>query len=180
MDEENKTPDDIIDKSAEEIEESAHKKKDKKRDKRHDEIDELTKRCAEQQDKCLRVLAEFDNFRKRTVKEKAAIYDEGVKEAVLAFLPAVDNFQRAMAAASADDDISKGLVMISRQMTDILKNIGVEEIEAVGRSFDPNLHDAVMHVDDESCDSSEIVEELLKGYRYKGKTIRHSMVKVAN
>lgn len=183
MDENNEireTTDMPQDEAVAETVEGHHKKKDKKRDKRQEELDNMTKQCAVYQDKYLRTLAEFDNFRKRTLREKAALYDEGFKAAVLGFLPAIDNFGRAVAAAAGDDAVSKGLTMIYRQILETLKSMGVQEIDAVGQTFDLDLHDAVMHVDDEGYGPGEIVEELQKGYRYKDKTIRHSMVKVAN
>jgi molecular chaperone GrpE len=158
------------------------KKKDRKRDKQEQEnlIESLSAQRDENMDRYLRAMAEFDNFRKRTAGEKAVLYDAGVRDTVLKLLPVLDNFQRAMAAVPEDNQIIKGFIMIQKQFNETLAAMGVEEIEAVGSAFDPNLHDAVMHIDDEAFGASEVAEELLKGYKYKDKVIRHTMVKVAN
>jgi molecular chaperone GrpE len=156
------------------------KKKEKKKDKKQDEIDALKQRSKEQADKYMRAMAEFDNFRKRTSREKASMYDDGVQSAVIRFLPVIDNFERAMAAYDREDSVIKGFAMILRQMKDILSNLGVEEISAIGQTFDPNLHEAVMMVDSPDFEPGTVAEELMKGYVYKDKPIRHSMVKVAN
>lgn len=133
-------------------------------------------------DKYQRSLAEFDNFRKRTAKEKTSMYDDGVRDTIEKLLPVIDNFERALNASPSDGDDSfyKGIEMILKQMQTVLQTIGVEELPAKGEVFDPNIHNAVAHVDDESYGEKEIIDELQKGYRYKGKVIRHSMVKVAN
>ena len=145
------------------------------------EIDALKAQNADYLDKMQRTMAEFDNFRKRTAKEKATMYDDGARDAVLAILPAIDNFERALnAAADKDDAFVKGVDMIYKQMLGLLDGLGVEAIGAVGKTFDPNLHSGVAHVEDEQFGENEIVEELMKGYSHKGKVIRHSMVKVAN
>ena len=145
------------------------------------EIDTLKAQSADYLDKMQRTVAEFDNFRKRTAKEKATMYDDGARDAVLAILPAIDNFERALKAApNADDAFVKGVDMIYKQMLGLLDGLGVEAIDAVGKTFDPNLHSGVAHVEDEQFGENEIVEELMKGYTHKGKVIRYSMVKVAN
>jgi len=145
------------------------------------EIDALKALCADNLDKMQRTVAEFDNFRKRTAKEKASMYDDGVRDAVLAILPAMDNFERALKAADdAGDAFVKGVDMIYKQMMGMLDSLGIEAIDAVGQPFDPNRHSAVAHVEDEQYGASEIVEEMMKGYAHKGKVIRYSMVKVAN
>lgn len=156
-----------------------------------DAVDETAERIAalEQQaadnlDKYQRTLAEFDNFRKRTIKEKAGMYDDGVRDTVEKLLTVIDNLERAVAVqegkADENDAFFKGVKMTLTQFQEILKGIGVEEIKAVGEQFDPNLHAAVAHEDDENYGENEIVLEMLKGYKYKEKVIRHSMVKVAN
>ena len=133
------------------------------------------------QDNYLRNLAEFDNFRKRTAKEKAGMYDLGVGDAVEKFLPVLDNFERALfSAPNAQDGFYKGIEMIFRQFGQSLADLGVEPIPSEGEAFDHRLHEAVVHVEDENFGQNEIVEELQKGYKYKDKIIRHSMVKVAN
>ena len=132
-----------------------------------------------------RSLAEFDNFRKRTMKEKIAAYDNGVHDAVEKLFPTLDNFERALSAAEdKEDPFYQGVVMIARHLDNYLTELGVEVIESNGPSggaaFDPNLHYAVAHVEDDAYGQNEIIEELQKGYTYKGKVIRPSMVRVAN
>ena len=128
-----------------------------------------------------RTMAEFDNYRKRTDKEKSAMYDMGLSDTVLTILPVLDNFERALVAPCEDSSYVKGMEMIYKQMIDLLDSIGVTQIDAVGQNFDTNVHNAVMHVEDESYGENEIVEEFQKGYMYKDeKVIRYSMVKVAN
>lgn len=146
-------------------------------------IAELEQKAADNFDKYQRCLAEFDNFRKRTSKEKASMYDDGVRETVEKLLPVVDNLERAVAAqenVDAEDAFLKGVQMTLKQFMEILSGMGVEEIKALGEQFDPNLHAAVAHEDDDAYGENEIILEMLKGYQYKDKVIRHSMVKVAN
>ena len=143
--------------------------------------DEEEKTASAYLDRLQRTLAEFDNYRKRTDKEKSAMYDMGLSNTVLAILPVLDNFERALIAPCEDSCYVKGMEMIYKQMIDLLDSIGVKQIEAVGQNFDTNLHNAVMHVEDDNYGENEIVEELQKGYIYKDeKVIRYSMVKVAN
>ena len=145
-----------------------------------EEVDPL----AELNEKYLRLAAEYDNFKRRTAKEKIQIYTNSVAEVVEQILPFVDNLARATAVEVASDDakqLLEGIKLVERQFCETLTAIGVEEIKAVGEKFDPNMHNAVMHVDDEAIDGEEIiVEEFMKGYVYKDKVIRHSTVKVAN
>ena len=132
-------------------------------------------------DKYQRSLAEFDNFRKRTLKEKSQAYDNGVHNAVEKLLPTLDNFERALSVKEdKEDTFYQGIVMIARQLDTYLQELGVEAIPGSGTVFDHNLHFAVAHVEDPEYGASEIIEELQKGYTYKGKVIRPSMVKVAN
>lgn len=135
----------------------------------------------EAQDKWLRQLAEFENFRKRTNQEKQGMYNNGVRDTIEKFLPVVDNFERAVAATEDKESSTyKGIEMILKQMLDVMKAIGVEEIPAEGELFDPNVHAAVMHIEDESCDDNVVVEVFQKGYKHGDKVIRPAMVKVAN
>ena len=128
-----------------------------------------------------RTLAEFDNYRKRTDKEKSAMYDLGLTNTVLTILPVLDNFERALEAPCTDHSYVKGMEMIYKQMIDLLDSIGVTQIEAKGQQFDTNIHNAVMHVEDDQYGENEIIQEMQKGYIYKhDKVIRHSMVQVAN
>ena len=144
----------------------------------------LEQQAADNLDKYQRCLAEFDNFRKRTVKEKASMYDDGVKDTVEKLLMVVDNLERAVAAqegkVAEEDAFFKGVKMTLKQFQDTMQGLGVEVIPALGEKFDPNLHAAVAHEDDENYGENEIVLEMLKGYKYKDKVIRHSMVKVVN
>ena len=149
-----------------------------------EKIAKLEQQAAENFDKYQRSLAEFDNFRKRTMKEKAAMYDDGVRDTVEKLLNVVDNLERAVMAqegkSEENDSFLIGVQMILKQFQEILHGLGVEEIKALGEKFDPNLHAAVAHEDDENYGENEIILEMLKGYQYKDKVIRHSMVKVAN
>ena len=128
-------------------------------------------------------MAEFENFRKRTEKEKSQMFEVGVKTMVEKILPVVDNFERGLAQVPEDkknDSFVEGMNMIYKQMMTAFDEIGVKPIEAVGKEFDPNLHNAVMHVDDDTLPENSIVEEFQKGYIYHDQVVRHSMVKVAN
>ena len=148
----------------------------KKKDKKDEQIEELT-------DKVKRQMAEFDNFRKRTEKEKSQMYDMGSKTIVEKILPVIDNFERGLAAVPEDnkeDAFVVGMDKIYRQMLTVLEEVGVKPIEAVGAEFDPNFHNAVMHVEDETLGENVVAEELQKGYMYRDTVVRHSMVKVAN
>ena len=131
-------------------------------------------------DRLKRNMAEFDNFRKRTEKEKASMYVIGARDIVEKILPVVDNFERGLAQAPEDDAFADGMKMIYKQLMTALDEMGVKEIEAKGKEFDPNLHNAVMHVEDENAGTNEVVEVFQKGYTYKDFVVRHSMVKVAN
>ncbi len=144
------------------------------------EENEAEKEIKALNDKYLRVVAEYDNYRKRTAKEKEAIYPEAKVSVVAEILPIIDNLERALSAAKADDPLFEGVKMILKQFEDALKNIGVEAICAVGEQFDPKFHNAVMHIDDDSYGENEIVEEFQKGYKLGDRIIRYSMVKVAN
>ena len=148
------------------------------------EVEELGQKHADKQDKFQRTLAEFDNFRKRTSKEKASMYDDGVRDTIEKLLPIFDNLERAIASVDGkvdeNDPLLKGVKMTDKQLKEILAAMGVEEIKALGEKFDPNLHAAVAHVEDENFGENEVVLDMMKGYKYKEKVIRHSMVKVAN
>ena len=148
-------------------------KKKKEKDKFEQQIEDLT-------DRLKRSMAEFDNYRKRTEKEKSSMYIIGARDIVEKMLPIVDNFERGLAQAPEDDPFAEGMKMIYKQMMTAFDEMGVKPIEAVGKEFDPNLHNAVMHVEDESVGENIVVEEFQKGYTYKDFVVRHSMVKVAN
>ncbi|HOP99688.1 MAG TPA: nucleotide exchange factor GrpE [Acetivibrio clariflavus] len=147
------------------------------------ELEEKTKKCGEYFERLQRTVAEFDNYKKRTAREKEALYLDATSDVVAAFLPVIDNLERALAAANNTanaDSLKEGIELVYRQIQDVLKKLDVEVIEAVGNEFDPNLHNAVSHIEDENYGSNIVVEEFQKGYIYKDKVIRHSMVKVAN
>ena len=150
--------------------------KKQKKDKRDEQIADLT-------DKLTRQMAEFDNFRKRTEKEKSAMYEIGAKDIIEKMLPIVDNFERAfqtVAEEDKEDAFVTGMEMIYKQIMTTLEGVGVKPIEAVGQEFNPDLHNAVMHVEDEEVGENIIVEEFQKGYTYRDSVVRYSMVKVAN
>lgn len=144
---------------------------------------EKTRQCEEYFNKLQRIAAEFDNYKKRTAKEKEALYLDATSDVVAAFLPVVDNLERALEAAKNTtnaDSLKEGIELVYRQIRDVLGKLDVEVIEAVGNEFDPNLHNAVSHIEDEQYGENVVVEEFQKGYICKDKVIRHSMVKVAN
>ena len=134
----------------------------------------------EDSERYLRLMAEFDNYKKRSAKERENIYTDVRVDTVTKFLPVFDNLERAMKTETADEAFKKGVEMTFNQLTDVFKKLGVEEIESVGKQFDPAMHNAVMHIEDEAYGESEIVEEFQKGFRIGDKVIRFSMVKVAN
>ena len=149
-----------------------------------DEVAEANKRAydaemkySEINDKYLRVMAEYDNFRKRTVKERDGLYADAYADAVKQMLPIIDNIERSVTFVT-DEETKKGLNMVIAQMTEALEKMGVTVIET--KTFDPNVHNAVMHVDDENYGEGEILDVFQKGYKYKDKIIRYAMVRVAN
>ena len=150
-------------------------KKDKK-DKKDEKIEELT-------DRLTRQMAEFDNFRKRTEKEKSQMYEVGAKDIIEKILPVVDNFERGLDAVpeeKKEDPFIQGMEKVYKQFMTVLESVEVNPIEALGNQFDPNFHNAVMHVEDENFGENEVAEEFQKGYMYRDSVVRHSMVKVAN
>ena len=150
------------------------KKKEKKKDKRDEQIEQLT-------DRVTRQMAEFENFRRRTDQEKAQMFGNGQKAIVEKILPVVDNFERGLATVEEGaDPFADGMLMIYKQLLTTLEEIGVKPIEAVGQEFNPDFHNAVMHVDDEEVGENIVVEEFQKGYMMNDSVVRHSMVKVAN
>ena len=150
--------------------------KKNKKDKKDEKIEELT-------DRLTRQMAEFDNFRKRTEKEKSQMYEIGAKDIIEKILPIVDNFERGLASMPEEEKatpFAEGMEKIYKQLMTTLESIDVKPIEAVGKEFNPDFHNAVMHVEDEELDENIIVEEFQKGYTYRDSVVRHSMVKVAN
>ena len=167
--------------TSEEAKEDAEKKTGKKlfgkkKDKKDEKIEELT-------DKLTRQMAEFDNFRKRTEKEKSQMYEVGAKDIIEKILPVVDNFERGLDAVpeeKKEDPFIQGMEKVYKQFMTVLESVEVKPIEALGNQFDPNFHNAVMHVEDENFGENEVAEEFQKGYMYRDSVVRHSMVKVAN
>jgi len=146
-------------------------------------VDENQKKLDELNDKYLRLLAEYDNFKKRTVREKESIYVDSVGETVTALLPVIDNLERGLDGLSEEEKENpfvKGIEAVYKQMMTSMAEIGVTPIEALGQEFDPNFHNAVMHDEDDSEESNKVIEEFQKGYMYKDSVVRHSMVKVLN
>ena len=150
--------------------------KKNKKDKKDEKIEELT-------DRLTRQMAEFDNFRKRTEKEKSQMYEIGAKDIIEKILPVVDNFERGLSSMSEEDKatpFAEGMEKIYKQLMTTLDGIGVKPIEAVGQEFNPDFHNAVMHEESEEVGENIITEEFQKGYMYRDSVVRHSMVKVAN
>ena len=155
-------------------EKKGFKKKEKKKDKRDEQIEQLT-------DRVTRQMAEFENFRRRTELEKSQMFGNGAKSIVEKILPVVDNFERGLATVEEGaDPFADGMLMIYKQLLTTLDEAGVKPIEAVGQEFNPDFHNAVMHVEDEEVGENIVVEEFQKGYMYNDTVVRHSMVKVAN
>lgn len=145
------------------------------------EAHKLAEELATEKDRCMRVMAEYDNFRKRSQKERENIYSDVRADTILKLLPVYDNLERALKAETEDEAYRKGVEMTMDQFREILEKMGVAEIDAkTGDKFDPTIHDAVMHVDDDSLGEGVIVEEFQKGFRLGDKVIRFSVVKVAN
>lgn len=146
--------------------------------------EELKEKLQEANDKYMRLYAEFDNYQKRTQKEKDARYADAIIDAAAKILPIGDNLERALLTEVTSEDAKKlkeGVTMVQKQFNDALDALGVTEIKALGEQFDPNFHNAVMHIEDETIDDNTVVEEFMKGYKYKDdRVVRHSMVKVAN
>lgn len=156
---------------------------DKSQTNINDSLKAKQKEANDYLDKWQRTIAEFDNFRKRTMKEKTAMYENGSKEVLEKILPVIDNFERALISVSEEEKNSsfvQGVDMIYKQLIGVLSEIGVEEIKALGEEFNPNLHHAVTHEDNEEYGENEVVEVFQKGYIYKDSVLRYSMVKVAN
>ncbi len=166
----------ILEDEALEETEKSEKKLFGKKNKKDEKIEELT-------DRLTRQMAEFDNFRKRTDKEKKQMYEIGAKDIIDKILPVVDNFERGLAAVPEEEKshpFMEGMDKIYKQLMTTLGEAGVKPIEAVGQEFNPDFHNAVMHVEDEEVGENIVVEEFQKGYTYRDSVVRHSMVKVAN
>ena len=170
-----KINEEVIEETAEEIVDDAENKESSCEMIEKTQYDELY-------DKHLRLMAEYDNYKKRTQKEKEEIGSFATADAIEKLLPVVDNLERALDALSDSEKntFTEGIELVYRQMMEIFEKMGVSEIDAVGKEFDPELHNAVMHIDDENFGTNTVAEQFMKGYKYKDKVIRYSMVKVAN
>ena len=183
-----KTGKDVTEEEVKEAEQPAEKAAAEKKDtsakapeeQKKPEEKAVSEEMALLNDKYLRICAEYDNYRKRTQKEKDSLYSDIRANVITSFLPVYDNLVRALAAETADEAYRKGAEMIMNQFNATMEKLGVTEIKAVGEKFDPAVHNAVMHVDDEAKGENEVVEEFQKGFKIGDKVIRFSMVKVAN
>ena len=167
--------------AGEEVAEDKEPEKEDKKKKKDKKQDALKDKIAELEDTTKRQLAEFENFRRRTEKEKATMFDMGAKSVIEKILPVIDNFERGLASVPADeaeDGFYNGMNMIYKQLLGELDKIGVKPIEAKGKEFDPNLHNAVMQVQSDEFESGTVAEELQKGYTYHDSVVRHAMVSV--
>ena len=188
--EEAEVKEEAAEKCAEEIKEEApaeEKKEEKKRfgrkDKKAEEKEKEEKHAqelAEKDDKYLRLAAEYDNFRRRTQKEKDNRYNDGKTDTLIKFLPVYDNLVRALNTPTEDEAYRKGVEMIMTQFESTMEKLGIEKIESLGKTFDPAVHNAVMHVDDEEKGENEVVEVFQEGFKIGDKVVRFAMVKVAN
>ena len=173
----------VVDNQNEEETEKASEDKSFEEKDLASEIEKAKADAAEANDKYLRLFAEFDNYRKRTEKEKTAMFEVGAKSIIEKLLPVIDSFERGLATVSEEHNAEPfvdGMDKIYKQLVKQLEDAGVKEIEAMDKEFDPNLHNAVMHVEDENVGENIIVEVFQKGYTYRDGVVRHSMVKVAN
>ena len=167
--------------AGEEVAEDKEPEKEDKKKKKDKKQDALKDKIAELEDTTKRQLAEFENFRRRTEKEKSTMFDMGAKSVIEKILPVIDNFERGLASVPADeaeDGFYNGMNMIYKQLLGELDKIGVKPIEAKGKEFDPNLHNAVMQVQSDELESGTVAEELQKGYTYHDSVVRHAMVSV--
>lgn len=183
--EENKEKKDLeetVDEPKEESEEKPKTEPDKEESAEESltEEEKLKAELAEQKDKYLRVMAEYDNFRKRTAKERLELISTAKADAVTQILPVIDNFERALSAQTQDETYKAGIEMIFKQFGDVLKNLGIEEINPLGEKFDPNVANAVNQIEDEDLGENEVAQVFQKGYRIGDKVLRYAMVVVAN
>ncbi len=162
------------------VEEKEEKKEFKESLKVEDSSTETKKELEETTDRLKRLMAEFDNFKKRSNKEREMLYSSLVGDIVTSFLPVIDNLEKAMNVETADENYKQGVLMVGKQFNDVLTSLGVEKIETVGKTFNPEYHEAVSSVQDENLGEQEITQEYRAGYKYKDRILRHAMVVVAN
>lgn len=176
-----KTPAEEVKPEEKKADESKKDKKSKKESKKETNVKEAVEEAVKaEKDKYLRLMAEYDNFRKRSQKERDALYGDIKADAVTKFLPVYDNLERALKQETSDEAYRKGVEMIMNQFNATMEKLGVSEIESEGQKFDPAKHNAVMHIEDENYGENEIVEVFQKGFKLGDKVIRFAMVKVAN
>lgn len=161
----------------EEVQEQEDKKQEEKKDT---ELEQTKKELEETTDRLKRLMAEFDNFKKRNAKERESLYNSILADIVCVILPAIDNLDKAVHTETQDTNYKQGVELVAKQLQDVLTSLGVQKIETVGQPFDPEFHDAVSHVEDETLGEQVIKEEYRAGYKIGNKVIRHSMVIVAN
>lgn len=175
--------DEESDRGAEKAGKEKEKKGFRKKNREEKKTDALNEKIGELEDKVKRQLAEFENFRNRTEKEKSAMFEVGAKSVIEKMLPVVDNFERGLSGLSEEEKegaFAAGMQMVYKQLLTELDNLGVKPIEAVGKEFDPNLHNAVMQVESEEYESGIVAQEMMKGYTYRDAVVRHSMVAVVS
>lgn len=173
--ENNSSNEEIIEETSEEVvEEEAQEVPEESAEDKYSELE----------DRYMRLLAEYDNYQKRTTREKESRYGDAVIDTAAAFLPVVDDLSRALELEVTNEEavkVKEGIELVAKKLKDVLGKLGIEEIAAVGEEFDPNLHNAIQHIEDDTVTENTVVEEYMKGYIYKGtRVVRHSMVKVAN
>ena len=175
-----KTPEEAPEESVQAPETEQPQKEDEVQDPLMAELEALKNQTAQQEDKYLRLAAEYDNYRRRTAKEKESIWSEAKADAAVAFLPVYDNLERALKQETADAAYKKGVEMTMNQLKSVLEKLGITEIDALGKPFDPALHNAVMKVEDENFGENTVAEVFQAGFKLGEKVIRFAMVKVAN
>lgn len=178
--EDNKELEEEVLESEEETGEASENAEEIPKEEEQSEEEKLKAELLEQKDKYLRVMAEYDNFRKRTAKERLELISTAKADAITQILPVIDNFERALSAQTQDETYKSGIEMIFKQLGDVLKNLGIEEINPLGETFDPNVANAVNQIEDENLGENEVAQVFQKGYRIGDKILRYAMVVVAN
>lgn len=178
--EDNKELEEEVLEPKEETQETSEKAEEIPKEEEQSEEEKLKAELLEQKDKYLRVMAEYDNFRKRTAKERLELISTAKADAITQILPVIDNFERALSAQTQDETYKAGIEMIFKQLGDVLKNLGIEEINPIGETFDPNVANAVNQIEDENLGENEVAQVFQKGYRIGDKVLRYAMVVVAN
>lgn len=178
--EDNKELEEEVLEPEEDTDETSQKTEEVQNEEKQSEEEKLAAELLDQKDKYLRVAAEYDNFRKRTAKERLELISTAKADAITQILPVIDNFERALSAQTQDETYKAGIEMIFKQLGDVLKNLGIEEINPLGETFDPNVANAVNQIEDENLGENEVAQVFQKGYRIGDKILRYAMVVVAN